>query len=297
MPAQVLKSNPATVSATFVDTSGTVVDPGVCTVDVTGLDGTVIENDAATTSGSGAAARTYTLTSTHTADLDTLTVTFTSSDLSQSVTETVEVIGALLFTVTEARAFDGAAMTSPSTYPTATIEEARARITDQFESICGVSFVPRYRLDTFSGDGLTTLRLPRLLVTDIRSVEYRDSGGVTWTAYDASDLADLFIEDTGYLLRETRGTFLSGRRNIRIGYEYGFTTPPFEIKDAALMALRDRLVRSNINDRAISITTEQGSEQLWTPGLSGRGTAVHRHPIVNEVLLRYRDQYRVPVVA
>jgi hypothetical protein len=295
MPAMVLAANPATVTAVFKDTSDTTVDPGTVTVNVTRLDGTAVVTGAATTSGTGAAARTYLLTSTHTALLDTLTVTFASASLSQSVSETVEVVGAFLFTEAEARAFDGGAMTEAKVTDAA-LEEARARITDEFESICGVSFVPRYRLDTFSGLGYVNLALHRMKVTDIRSVEYRTSGAATWTAYDADDLADIYIEDHGWILRESRGTFLTGRRNIRIGYEHGFTQPPHDIKWAALKAARDELIPSNINDRAISITTEQGSEQLWTPNYSGRGAAVHKLLSVDTVLQRYVG-YRVPVVA
>ena len=294
MSAMVLAANPATVSATFYNTAGTVVDPGTVTVNVTRLDGTAVVTGAATTSGTGAAARTYTLTSSHTATLDTLTVTFVSSSLSQSVSESVETVGAHLFTEAEARAFDGGAMTEAKVTDAA-LEEARARITDQFESICGVSFVPRYRIDTFNGLGGAYLMLPRHKVTSIRSVEYRTSGAATWTAYDSDDLADLYVEPWGELLRESRGTFLSGRRNIRIGYEHGFTQPPYDIKRAALLAARYELVASNINDRAISITTEQGSEQLWTPGISGRGTAIHPLPEVDRVLKLH--MYRTPVVA
>ena len=295
MPAMVLRANPATVTALFVNTAGVTVDPGTVLVTVTRLNGTAVVTDAATTSGSGAAARTYTLTSSHTALLDTLTVTFASASLSQSVSETVEVVGALLFTEAEARAFDGGAMSNQSTYTDAAIEEARARITDQFETICGVSFVPRYRLDTFNGLGGAYLLLPRQKVTAIRSVEYRSSGAATWTAYDSDDLADLYIEPWGELLRESRGTFLSGRRNIRVGYEHGFTTPPYDVKRAALMALKYELVPSNVDPRAISISSEVGSTQLWTPGISGRGTAIHPLPEVDRVLKLH--SYTVPVVA
>jgi hypothetical protein len=294
VPAQVLRSQPATLSATFTDTSGATVDPGVVTVTITRLDGTALVTDAAT-SGSGAAARTYTLTAAQTGTLDTLTATFTSASLSATAVSVAEIVGAYLFTEAEARAFDGAAMASDTLYPDAAIQEARARITDQFETICNVSFVPRYRLDTFSGSGYTTLPLMRFKVTDIRSVEYRTLGSVTWTAYDADDLADLFIENYGDLLRETRGTFVTGRRNIRIGYEHGFTTPPYDIKQAALLALKYEIANKNYGDRTISMSNEFGSEQYWTPGISGRGTAIHPLPEVDRILKLY--DFKVPVVA
>lgn len=295
MPAMVLQSQPATVSVQFTDTAGSPANPGTVTVDVANLAGTALVTDAATT-GSGTSPRVYTLSSSLTATLDTLALTFDSDDASiANVIETVEVIGNHLFTITEARAFDGAAMTSTVTYPTATIAEARARITDQFEAICGVSFVPRYRLDDLNGTGETSLILPRMQITDIRSVSTRDAGGATWTAYDADDLADLYYESWGYLLRETRGTFLSGRKNVRIGYEHGYAQVPWDIKRAALMTLRYELVDSNYSDRTISIANEFGSTQFWTPGVSGRGSAIHPLPEVDRILRLYMN--RVPVVA
>lgn len=294
MPAQVLRSNPATITATFVDTAGALVDPGVTSVVVTNLAGVEVASGNAT--GTGAAARTYTLTVADTATLDTLAVAFDPATAGlATITERVEVVGALLFTEAEARAFDGGAMTNPTTYPDAVIQEARARITDQFETICGVSFVPRYRLDVVSGSGFVNMALPRMKVTSIRSVEYRSSGAATWTAYDATDLADLYIEDYGWVLRETRGLFTLGRRNLRIGYEHGFTTPPYDIKRAALMTLRYELVDSNYSDRTISVSNEFGSTQLWTPNLSGRGSAIHPLPEVDRILRLYLS--RIPVVA
>lgn len=294
MAAHVLRANPATVSATFYDTAGVVVDPGVVTVTITRLDGSVVVADAATT-GIGATARSYVLTAAQTETLDTLSVVFTSASLSQRVTETVEVIGALLFTIDEARVFEGAVLASTTTYPTATIEEARARIMEQFETICGVSFVPRYRLDVFGGDGRSTLTLSRMRVTGIRSVEARASGGVTWTAYSADDLADLSVNEWGELVRETRGVFVSGRRNLRVGYEYGYTTPPHDIKRAALQTLKYELVASNVDPRAISISGDMTTTQLWTPGLSGRGTAIHPLPEVDRTLRLYMS--RMPAIA
>lgn len=294
MLAHVLRSNPASVSATFYDTAGVVVDPGVVTVTITRLDGTVVVAGAATT-GTGAATRSYVLTAAQTATLDTLSVAFTSASLGQTVTESVEVIGALLYMVAEARAFDSSALASMTTYTTATIEEARARIMEQFETICGVSFVPRYRLDTLNGSGLSALTLDRVLVTAVRSVETRAAGAAIWTPDTLAQLADIYVEPWGEIRRETLGTFTLGRRNLRVGYEHGYSSPPHDIKRAALMSLKHELIGSNIDPRAISISTDTGSTQLWTPGLSGRGTAIHPLPEVDRVLKLYAQ--RMPVVA
>jgi hypothetical protein len=290
-PLHILIGTDVTLSCQFYS-DGTVANPGTTTIGIVNAAGDTVVAAGTATSGSTTAPRTYALTATD--DLDILTVTWTTQSLG-TVTTTHEIVGAFLFTVMEARAFDGAAMSNTTTYPTAAIEEARARITDQFEEICGVSFIPRYRREVFNGLGGTVLNLHRQKVTAVRSVEYRDAGGTTWTALTADDLADVFIDPWGSLIRETTGTFITGRRNIRVGYEHGFDTPPLEIKRAALLATRYELVKSNINDRAISITTEQGSEQLWTPGLSGRGTAIHPLPEVDRILKLH--DFRVPTVA
>jgi hypothetical protein len=230
---------------------------------VTNLAGTTVTSGNA--SGTGAAARTYTLTVADTATLDTLSVTFdpATSGLA-TITETVEVVGHHLFSVAEARASDPA-LADTARFTTARIEAVRAQITEEFETICGVSFVPRYRLDVLSGTGFVNMALPRMKVTAIRSVEYRTSGAATWTAYTADDLADLYIEDYGWVLRETRGTFTTGRRNIRIGYEYGYEQVPYAIKQAALTLCRYKLVEQNATDRTLSMTTEFGTTQLSTP--------------------------------
>lgn len=292
-PIHILQGSSVTLSAQFTS-DGAVADPGVTTVGIVNVAGETVVASGTATAGSGAAARTYALSATD--DLDILTATWTTANLG-TLTTTHEVVGRFLFSISEARAFDGAAMSNTTTYPTAAIEEARARITDQFEEICGVSFIPRYRREVFNGNGAGALIIHRHKVTDIRSVEYREFGGTAWTALTADEIADVFPEGWGYVFRESMGTFAYGRRNIRIGYEHGFNPAPFEVKDAALRAARYQLVKSNINSRAISITTEQGSEQLWTPGLSGRGKAINPDPIVDEVLQRYRDGYRTPVVA
>jgi hypothetical protein len=290
-PIQILAGTTVTLSAQFYS-DGTVANPGVTTVGIVDSAGASVVAAGTATGGATTGPRTYALSDT--TELDTLTVTWTTASLG-TVTTTHEIVGAFLFSVAEARAFDGAAMANTTTYPTTAIEEARARLTDEFEEMCGVSFIPRYRVDVLSGDGGFDLMLPRLKVRDIRSVEYRDGGTATWTSYTADDLADIYIEDYGWINRESRGTFLTGRRNLRVGYEHGFSAPPLDIKRAALMAARYELVRTNINDRAISISTEQGSEQLWTPGLSGRGTAIHPLPEVDRILKLHN--YRIPVVA
>lgn len=282
----ILKASSTVVTATFDS------DPGSTTVSAVNLAGTEVL--ASTATGGTGTTRTVTLSGAVTADLDTLTLTWATANLGDLET-THEVIGRFLFSVSEARAFDNAAMTSTAKYSTDAIEAARARITDEFEAICGVSFVPRYARLVLNGSGLAVLTLPRQQVTDVRSIEVRTSGSATYTAYTIDELADVYVESWGELSRETLGTFTSGLRNVRVGFEHGYENLPLEIKRAALLALRYSLVESNISERAISISNDQGTTQLWTPGISGRGTAIHPLPEVDRILRLYMQ--RVPVIA
>lgn len=289
---RVLKGTGETVSVSW-SVDGVAVDPGVVTVSITNAAGTAVVTDAAT-SGTGAGDRTYTLTPAQTANLDVLTCVWTGSVGGQatSVTTEVEIVGAHLFTIAEARNFDKQQLSSSAGYNAQVIEKARARITDEFEDICGISFIPRYKRLTFSGTDTQELILPDLFVTAIRSLETRTSGTATWTAYTSTELADLFVDDYGLLYRESLGVLTAGRRNVRIGYEYGLQRPPLSISRAALKVLVSQAVPSNLPERATSLSDELGTFRLVTAGEDGRWYGI---PEVDSVLSRY--QYRGPGVA
>lgn len=285
---QILVGTPATLSQSwYVD--GTIVDPGAVTVTITKADGTALYTDASA-SGSGADARTKSLTASDTANLDVLTVVWTSPTYGD-LTETVEIVGDLLFTEVEARAFRNSKLTE-ALASDAAVADARARISEDFEEILGVSPFPRYKLETLNGNGGDTLLLPDIRVTDVRSIEYRESGGTTWTAYTSTELADVFIDSGGVLIRESLGTFLAGRRNIRVGYEYGHERVPAPIKRAAIMVLHASEITSDIDPRAMSFSDGLGTIRFVTPGLT-RG-AWYDIPEVNATLQRWIE--KVPVI-
>lgn len=264
---RLLVAQPATLSVTYAS------DPGAVTLTLTRADGTALVTGAAT-SGAGTT-RTYALTAAQTADLDRLTAVWTSPTLG-TVTQLVEVLGAHLFTVEQARAFDKKQLASTTAYPDSAIVEARDRITDAFEQLCGLAFVPRYRRVVLDGPAvghvflgaLSTapgaLLLPDLLVTRVRSVETRSGGD--WTAFTAQDLADVVIEPGGVLRRELRGGWPLGRAVIRVGYEHGYAAPPLDVQRAALILATNQLVPSNLPERALSQATEVGTFRLATAG-------------------------------
>lgn len=290
---RILSARPATLAVTFTDAAGQTTDPGEVKVTITREDGTAIVTDAAA-DGSGVAPRTYALTGAQTTTLDTLTAVWTSATLG-TLTTKVEIVGDRLFSVAEARAFDKGQLSSASKYPDAAILTALARIEDDFQRICGVSFIPRYRRVVMSGSGRDALLAPDLRISVVRSIETRS--GTTWTAFSQDQLDDVVFDGAGILVREMFGPWPSGRRNIRVGYEYGWDMPPEKIRRAALKVLVAELVPSNLNDRATSETTENASYAYATAGRVTNPWSVMAHygiPEVDATLDRYSE--RVPGV-
>ncbi len=82
----------------------------------------------------------------------------------------------------------------------------------------------------------------------------------------------------------------TGFRNVKINYEYGADEPDAELKEAALGAIKHKLLgdRSGIPDRAVAMTTEAGG---FTLGIAGPASPTGL-PAVDSVL----NGYRMPVV-
>lgn len=289
------RSNAAQLAATFYTDAGAIADPGIVTVSITRQsDGSAVVTGAATT-GTGAAARAYTLSALYTADLDVLTVVWsgTISAVAVTITQECEVVGDWLFTIAEARAAHPDLL--EATYPDATIQAIRERITEWFAEICGVSFVERYRRVVVSGDGTAELLLPEAMrVSALRRAEERTSGTQTWTALSAGDLADVLVEPIGLLVRETEGVWTAGRRNWRIAYEHGWEQVPEPIKRAAIRLLLAQSFPSNLSDRALSETNSLGTFRLAAPDARtwGRWTGL---PEVDAILAEYSE--RLPGMA
>lgn len=292
-PPQALKGAIVNLTATFYDDAGVAADPGTVTLGITNLAGaTIVAAGAATTATTPGATgvRTYALAAQ--AALDTLTVTWTSSVFG-AFTSQHEIVGAFLFTVAELRAVDGGKLGNASTYPSATLELMRARVDEQLESICGVSFVSRYayvtqarstphRLLLYKPNGDVALR-----VSAVRSVETRTFGTTTWAALTQAELDDVLVLSHGELIRESLGYFFSGQRNVRVGFEHGYARPPREIHDVALTIARYAFSEDILSQRTISLSSEMGTTQFAVANQSlGRYTSL---PEVNAVLERYRE--------
>ncbi len=268
-----------------VDIDGTETAPdavGTCTV--VDANGDAVASGATTTSVTKSQ---FTLDTTATGDVKRLVATWnlTFSGVAQEFVTRHEVVTELLVTEAGARAFDGGAISDTSDYPTANVLEARDETHDEFERIIGVALGGRYGREIVAGDGGQELQLESKRVNRLLGIAERAVGGQTWTAYSSSELADVLIEPGGLLVRETLGSFTSGRQNVRVEYEHGLMPIPLDLKRAALWVVRYKLVRSNIDQRALRIVDQTGTWELATPGKAGSWYGL---PEADAVLNDYR---------
>lgn len=270
---------------------GTATDPTVASVAVADEAGNSVSVGPASIAGSNSGRVTASLASTsQVANLEA-TWTLTVGGISQSFTTNHRIIGDWLFTEADARAFDGNAMASATTYPDALLRAARDRITESFEDVTRVPWGLSYSREIRDGTGNTELWLWGNRVESLRSVSYRLRGQSAWTAFTAAELADVMVEPNGRLTRETLGAFYYGKRNIAIEYEHGWQPIPEEVKRAALWLLKDQLCGSDLPRNAISQSDQLGTFTLSVPGLRG---SYYGLPQVDEVVKRYT--LRIPGV-
>lgn len=218
------------------------------------------------------------------------TWTFTVSGEEQEVTTEHEIVGAVLFTLAEARAFDGGALSNATRFPDVAVLAMRDRIVEAFEEITGRSFGARAKREVLSGDGTGTAWLEVMDALQIVAASTRT--GTTWTALTGGELAALLLSSNGRLEWES-GVWPLGTRNIRVDLLYGLERVPLEIRRAALWVLRQHLAGTNLPANAISQVDQLGTFQLSIPGR--RANTWFGIPEVDEVLARYRR--RIPGVA
>lgn len=257
MSHKLLKQTGATLSVTFYS-DGAVADPGVVTVTITKADGTAIATNAAT-SGTGAAARTYTLAPQDKLNRLTAVWSGTVGGVATKITTEAEIVGGFVFTISQARAFDGAKLTSTSTYPTDDIIVARDRICDNLETLTGVSWVPRFEREELDGDGTDTLLVSKYHPTEVLSAS------IDGTALTSAELADLKVYKDGRIKRKTLGTWTEGK-DVVIEYVHGFEYLKDGVDYAALRWLVHQIVGTNLPRTAIQQIDNLGTFRMSTPG-------------------------------
>ncbi len=273
---RIIRGRGATLTHTFT-TDGVAANPSpdVATIGITRDDGTVVVAAGSATTDTGVGTVSYTLTPAQTALLDILTVSWTATfgGQSQAFTDTVEVAGGVLFTLAQARALKP--LDNTTLYTTARIIEARTMVEAALEDICGVAFVPRYRRQWVSGNGRSTILLaPR--TTAIRSVSLND------VVVSAGYIDTMRLLPTGEVYYPSWWT--QGYVNYEIAYEHGYDNPPPRVSQAALLWAKKFLVSGPVDDRATSMSTEDGTYALATPGMRGSFTGI---PEVDAVIQQY----------
>lgn len=200
-----------------------------------------------------------------------------------SATTTLEIVGAHLFTEAEVRAHHDSQITAAS-FSDLQILEARARITDEFEYICGVSFIPRYHKQTTAGTGDYSIDLVKPQVREVLSVDI-GSTSVATTNFVVDNEARMLHRTNGYYTRAT----VTDPLNVVVAYEHGYESVPPDIKRAAIILARHQLLRdvtgTGVPANASSWTDPSGSYQAFAPNnTSGRFYGVGE---VDTVLQRY----------
>lgn len=191
--------------------------------------------------------------------------------------EEIEVVGQVIYTVTEARNSD-IDLASTARFPAEDLRRYRDVVEGEFERITGRSFTPRTRTVSELGDGTASLYLGlhdvfALIAVTVDGVAV-DLAAERWTVDQAGFLYAPYDLPEGSV--------------VAVTVDYGFRYPPDDIKRAAILRARSLLASENsgIPDRATSfIAAEGGTFTLATPGRAGAETGI---PEVDVTLSRYR---------
>lgn len=272
----------ATITATLRDQHGEPAAPsGTVTVGVTQADGTVVLAAGTATTSGGVGIVTVGVPASATADLGVLTATWTDGgDSSQTVTAH-EIVGGFYATVADLRSADEV-FADRARYPDAVLRDARHVVEVEFETVCGVAFVPRYRRFRVPcrghGDRIFIERMLRRVLSARRyttATDYDAIDPVMVAAIPPSDGGDAWLADgwpTGELVVEC---------------EVGYDRPPADVLGAFWTRVRDVANRRSrgLPDRTSSFTSaENGTFSLIVPGQRGAVTGI---PDVDVVLDRY----------
>lgn len=195
-------------------------------------------------------------------------------------------------TIDEVRALKD--MQDEGKYPDADVAAAIAWFETRFENHVGVAFAPRTASEWADGTGCAALWLDHWPVIDVTAVKTYTAATV-FTAYTVDELADIRASSAGELRRVGLGTFAGGEQNILVEYSHGFETVPDDIRDAALVAIREKLMEDftgSRGNRQFSVATQDGIVRSSTPG-DQRPFGI---PAVDVVANDYRRRYRMPAM-
>jgi hypothetical protein len=193
------------------------------------------------------------------------------------MTSHVEVVGGFLFTIDQARATSPLGNTTQ--YPTQAIVDARTLAETTLEDLCGVAFVPRYARERVAGTGTNQLLL-RPRVSAVRSVT------IDGTDYTQSQL-DALVTDGNGVVYSPNDRWTAGYGNVTLTYEHGYDRVPPRVSQACLLLAKNWLVKGPLDDRMTSMSTDDGTFSLLTPGIRGSYVGIPEvDAVINEFSLR-----------
>ena len=157
-----------------------------------------------------------------------------------------------LFTIADARAFNGEVLADSGAYSTAAILAKESEIREWFEDVCAVAFIPTIVTETLDGVYSPTIYVarhnprkeaPRRPLTVI-------AASIDGVALTAGELSCLKAHPDGTLVRTDGGLWQSGSMYqdlaVSITYTHGWAAVPALIKLAALQILVTDLPGSNV---------------------------------------------------
>jgi len=261
---------------------GDAADPGTTTIGIVDGNGDVVVAAGTATSGTGTDPRTYSL-----AAIDNpteLLATWTYSG--GTITDRISVVGGWLFTESQARTFDNAVLAATGTVvpSDAAIAEERDAIAADLERWTGRSWIPRYCRVEADGTGTRELWLDKGIARTADGRKLTCPGRAT----DTIELLSVTVNGTSVstanvavldgVLWRTDSTWTeatdSARFNVVVEFVYGVEPGTNGSDRIALTLLRDRLVPSNISDRASSFSDELGTYRFVTAGFGSNVTSI-----------------------
>ena len=259
---------------------GDAADPGSVTIGIVDGNGTEVVAPLTATNGTGTDPRTYSL-ATQT-DPTELVVTWTYTG--GTFVDRLSIVGGWLYTETQARAFDNAAMSNTTTYTDADLAWHRDQIQLDLERWTGRSWVPKYCRLEVGGDGTRELWLDRGVARTADGGRLDCPGRAADTieviscTVDGTSVSTSDITVFDGVLWRTDSTWTqytaSDPLNIVVEFTYGVPAGANGSDRIGLMLLRDRLIPSNISDRASSFSDELGTYRFVTAGFGSNVTSL-----------------------
>lgn len=229
-----------------------------------------------------AAEVTYQLAAQSTEAVLTAVWTLTTASGTQTITEKVDVVSCETVSLSEIRTRKP--LDNPNRYPDRVLLNARAQLEDELSDRAGVKFAGGEFTVTVDGNGSTELFLPIGRPQSITSVLV---DGVALTA-DQLALVKVDVRQ-GVLVYTNRWN--TGRLNITITGVSGYTSPLGGLSSAMAKGVRYMVVDSPTQDRAISVSNEDGSTQnMMVAGLRG---AIFAIPELNMIVESARTTFGV----